>query len=156
MKKIIPITLTLLFVCFTATALAEKGNSRGSHDGYSSKGDRIERHLDRKGDRIEQKFDRKADRAAERGNYRQAYHFQKKGDQINRHLDRKGERIHDRFEHRDNDRHEGRDSYRHEHSHHYPARPRVSYPAYGHRHNDSYVSMTIVQPGLWFGWGMHN
>lgn len=147
MKKIIPITLTLLFVCFTATALADKGNSRGSHDGYSSKGDRIERHLDRKGDRIEQRFDRKADRAAERGNYRQAYHFQKKGDQINRHLDRKGERIHTRYEHCDNKRHE---------HHHKRSYQQVYYPVHGHSHGSNYVSMVIQQPGLWFGWGMQH
>jgi len=146
MKKIIPITLTLLFVCFASTALADKGNSRSSHNGDSSKGDRVERHLDVKGDRIEQKFDRKADRAADQGNYRKAYHFQKKGDQINRHLDRKGERINNRYEHRNNDRHE----------HHHRAYPKVSYPAHDHRHLDNYVSMVIKQPGLWFGWGMHN
>ena len=71
MKKIIPITLTLLFVCFASTSLADKGSDRSKKDGYSSKGARIERHLDTKGDRIEQRFDRKADHAAARGKYRQ-------------------------------------------------------------------------------------
>jgi hypothetical protein len=146
MKKIIPITLTLFFVCFASTALADKGNSRSNHDGYSSKGDRIERHLDAKGDRIEQKFDHKANRAAAQGNYRKAYQFQKKGDQINHHLDRKGKRINNRFKHRENDRHE----------HHQRAYPKVSYPAHDHRHLDNYFSMVIAQPGIWFGVGVHH
>ena len=147
MKKIIPITLTLLFVCFVSTALADKVRDRSKKDGYASKGARIERHLDTKGDRIEQRFDRKADHAAARGKYRQAYHFQKKGDQINRHLDHKGKRIHRSFEHREN--------YRDKHYHHHRY-PHVSYPVHGAHHDIEHFSLVIQQPGFMFGMGMHN
>jgi len=147
MKKIIPITLTLLFVFFASTALADKDGNRSKKDGYASKGARIERHLDTKGDRIEQRFDRKADHAAAQGKYRQAYRFQKKGDQINRQLDRKGERIHRHFEHRENYRNE---RYRH---HGYP---HVSYPVHGQHHDVEHFSMVIQQPGFMFGMGVHN
>jgi len=146
MKKIIPITLTLLFVCFASTALADKGSNRSKNDGYSSKGARIERHLDAKGDRIEQRFDRKADRAANQGKYRQAYHFQKKGDRINRHMDRKGKQIHRHFEHRE----------KHHDKNHHHRHPRVNYPVHGQSHNGEYFSMVIQQPGLMFGLGVHN
>jgi hypothetical protein len=147
MKKIIPITLALLFVCFASTAMADKGGNRSTKDGYTSKGARIERHLDAKGDRIEQRFDRRADRAAEQGKYRQAYRFQKKGDQINRHLDRKGARIHRHFEHHNN--------YRDKHPRHH-GYPHVNYPVHDQRHNGEYFSMVIQEPGLLFGLVVHN
>jgi hypothetical protein len=147
MKKIIPITLTLLFIFLASTALADKGGNRSKNDGYASKGDRIERHLDAKGDRIEQKFDRKADRAAERGNYRQAYRFQKKGDQINRHLDRKGQRIHRHFDRREK---------YNERNHHHHGYPHVNYPVHNDHHDVDHFSMVIQQPGFMFGLGVHN
>jgi hypothetical protein len=147
MQKIISITVALLLTCLATTAMADQGDKRRTQDSYASQGKRIEHRLDAKGDRIEQRFDRKAVRAAEQGKYRQANHFEQKGRQINRHLDRKGEKAHQRFEHRGD--------YRRGDHHHHPA-PRVVYPVHGHGYHADFVSLVIQQPGLWFGWGMHN
>ena len=103
MKHLLTIATTLLLVTFATTALADRGDWRGDHGKYATKGERIERHLDRKGDRIEHRFEHKADRAERKGKYRKADRFRAKGERINRHLDRKGERIrarHDRHERR--------------------------------------------------------
>jgi hypothetical protein len=147
MRKLIPITLALLLTCLTTTVMADQSSSRRSHEGYSSQGKRIERHLDAKGDRIERRFDQKAVRAAQQGKYRQAYHFERKGRQINRHLDRKGASFHDRIDHRGAYHQDGR---------HHPRYPRVIYPVYGHVRHDDYARLVIQQPGLWFSWGRHN
>lgn len=125
MKKIIPVTLTLLLMLFAGTALADQGYGRGNQGGYSSKGDRIEHQ-----------YDRKANHAADRGNYRQARHFQNKG-----------ERMHARIDHRR--------AYRYDYRHDYRRYAPVVVPVYDHRHNDNYFSVMIQQPGLLLGWGFY-
>ena len=148
MKNLLTIATMLLLVMYASTALAERGNRQGAHGKYISKGERVERHLDRKGDRIEHRFLHKAHRAEAKGKYRQADRFRAKGAKINRHLDRMGHRIHARH-----DRH---DRYRHHYDRHYRH--------YGkhrgaHRHYQPYKSrfdVMINQPGLWLGGSWRN
>jgi hypothetical protein len=147
MQKFITITLALLLTGLATTAMADQADKRRTQEGYASQGRRIEHRLDARGDRIERRFDQKAARETGLGKYRQAYHFEQKGRQINRHLDRKGERIHKRFDHHRNYR-------RGDHHRHHA--PRVVYPVHGHAYHADYVSLVIQQPGLWFGWGLHN
>ena len=148
MKKLIPITLTLLLVFFASTALAERGHNRHDNDGYNSKGDRIERHMDKKGDRIERRFDRRADHAADQGKYRKARHLSKKGDRIDRHFDRRGERMHAKFDQR---RHNHRT--RHQHQERYV---QVVSPRYAHHDiHANLFSLMIRQPGFVLGWNSH-
>ena len=130
MRKILPITLTLLMVLLAGTAMADRNP-------------RVERRLDARGDRIEHRFEHKAVQAAAHGKYRQAKHFRNQGAKINRHLDRKGDRRHSRYDHRDN--------YRHQHRV-IRTTPVVVYPAPYHRHRDNFVSVRIQQPGFLFGW----
>lgn len=146
MKTIVTTSITMLLLLFVNNAMAESG-SRNRHDGYKSRGQRVEQSLDAKGDRIERRLDHKAAVAAEQGKYRLARHLQKKGDRIDRHLDRKGKQIHARLEQRSNCRQQ-----QHQHIHAYP---QVAYPAVGQRHNSNFVSVMIQQPGLWLGWGVH-
>lgn len=148
MKKIIPITLSLLLMFFASTALAERGSNNSQHNGYTSKGKRVERHLDARGDQIERHFDRKASRAADRGNYRQALRFQNKGNKINRHLDRKGKQRHARIDQR---RHINWNRHQHHKSH-----AHVVIPVQGNRHHDNFFNLVIQQPGFLFGWSGYN
>ena len=150
MKHLISIALTVSLVLISTTAFADRGNARGDRDGYYSRGERIERHLDRKGDRIQHRFEHKADRADARGKYFKADRMRYKGERINRHLDRKGQRLHARH-----DRHKGHKHYR-KHKHYYKGhryyypRPHVVYR--DHAPYDSYFGVVINQPGLWLGW----
>lgn len=163
MKKILPITMTLLLVFFASTALAERGHDRNDRDGYSSRGERVERHLDKKGDRIERRFDRKADYAASQGKYRKAYKFSKKGDRINRRLDHKGERMNAKFDQRRYDYRNHRQDQRR--NHHQDQRRNyqrnvgyvqvVSPLQVLHDINSSLFNLTIRQPGLVLGMNLH-
>ena len=141
MKHLLTIATTILLVTFATTALADRGERRGNHGKYATKGERIERHLDRKGDRIEHRFEHRAHRAEAKGKYRQADHFRAKGAKINRHLDRKGHRIHARHDRHDRHRHH----YDRHHRHH--VKQRIDY-----RHYTPYKNrfgVIISQPGLW-------
>ena len=142
MKHLLTIATTILLVTFATTALADRGERRGNHGKYATKGERIERHLDRKGDRIEHRFEHKAHRAEAKGKYRQADHFRAKGAKINRHLDRKGHRIHARHDRHDRHRH----LYDRHHHHHVK---RVVYHDY--RPYENIFGVIISQPGLWLG-----
>ena len=155
MKKLLIISLALIFPLVASTAFADRGH--GGNGYYASKGDRIERHLDRKGDRIERHFYHKADRADSRGKHYKADRLRAKGDRIDRHLDHKGYRIHDRFDRRHDHKHNkyyrGKHHRDHRHYYYYP-RPRVVYRDY--RPHDTYFGLVINQPGLWLGWGWYD
>ena len=147
MKNLLTIATMLLLVLYATTALAERGNRHGDHRKHISKGERIERHLDRKGDRIEHRFEHKAHRAEAKGKYRQADRFRAKGAKINHHLDCMGHRIHARHD-------------RHDHYRHRPARhhrhhvERVVYRDYSPYEN--LFGVIISQPGLWLGGSCSN
>lgn len=143
MKNLLTIATMLLLVFFATTALADRGNRQGDHGKYVSKGERIDRHLDRKGDRIEHRFQHKAERAEAKGHYKQAAHFRDKGAKINRHLDRKGDRIHARHDRHDHYRRHYAKSHRHHHE------KRVVYREYRPYRNR--FGVIISQPGLWLG-----
>ena len=148
MKNLLTVATMLLLVFSATTALAERGNRQGDHGKYVSKGERIDRHLDRKGDRIEHRFEHKADRAEARGHDRQAKHFRSKGQQINRHLDRKGDRIHARHDRHDRYRHYNARNHRHH------VKQRIA-----HRNYEPYKNrfgVIISQPGLLFGGSWRN
>lgn len=147
MKNLLTIATMLMLVFTATTALAERGNRQGNHGKYVSKGERIDKHLDRKGDRIEHRFEHKADRAKAKGHYKQAAHFRAKGAKINRHLDRKGDRIHARH-----DRHDRRRHHYDRHHHHY--KKRVVYREY--RPYQNRFGVIISQPGLWLGGSWRN
>ena len=148
MKNLLTIATMLMLVFTATTALAERGNRQSNHGKYVSKGERIDKHLDRKGDRIEHRFERKADRAKAKGHYKQAAHFRAKGAKINRHLDRKGYRIHARH-----DRH---DRYKdgHAKNHRHYVKKRIVYRDYKPYKNR--FGVVIRQPGLWFGGSWRN
>jgi len=146
MKRIIPITLTLLLAFFATTALAERGHGRGNQDYYSTQGVRIDRHLDREGNRIEHRFEHKAYRAEAKGKYRQAEHFRVKGKQINRHLDHKGKGIRTRYI-----QHKHQNSCNHRVAY---LKPRVTYRS--HIPYNNRFGVVINQPGLWFGGSWHD
>jgi len=146
MKKIIPITLTLLLAFFATTALAERGHGRGNQDYYSTQGDRIDRHLDRLGNRIESRFEHKAGRAEAKGQYRQAQNFRAKGKQINRHLHHKGNWIRTRYsQYRPHNSCDHRVAY---------VQPRFTYRS--HTPDNNRFGVVINQPGLWFGGSWHD
>jgi len=142
MKNLLTIATMLLLVMYASTALAERGYRQGAHGKYLSKGERVERHLDRKGDRIEHRFEHKAHRAEAKGMYRQADRFRTKGAKINCHLDRMGHRIHARHDHYDHHRH-------HYDRHHRYHVKRVVYRDYSPYEN--LFGVIISQPGLWLG-----
>lgn len=158
MKRTFSITLPLLLVFFTGTAMADRWDGRCSHDrGLSgrdrlerqmdAKGDRVQRHLDIKGDRIEQRFDRKAAYFAEQGKYRQARHFERKGDQINRHLDRKGDRINSLFDRRgytQGDR-----------DHRYRSYAQARHQARSYRHHSNYSDRWPYRQHSWHYWSWY-
>ena len=148
MKNLLTIATMLMLVFTATTALAERGNRQGNHGRYVSKGERIDKHLDRKGDRIEHRFEHKAYRAKAKGHYKQAAHFRAKGAKINRHLDRKGDRIHARH-----DRH---DRYKHRHTknHRHHVKKRIVYRDYKPYKNR--FGVVISQPGLWLGGSWRN
>ena len=148
MKNLLTIATMLMLVFTATTALAERGNRQGDHGKYVSKGERIDKHLDRKGDRIEHRFEHKADRAESKGHYKQAAHFRAKGAQINRHLDRKGDRIHARH-----DRHD-RYQHRHAKNHRHDVKKRIAYRDYQPYKNR--FGVIISQPGLWLGGSWRN
>jgi hypothetical protein len=156
MKNLLTISLTILMLLIATSAMAERGYNRGDHGHYSSKGDRIDRHLDRKGDRIQHRFEHKADRANARGRHYKADRMRYKGERINRHLDRKGDRIHDRHDRRHaykHNRHWKCDS-KHRHHDRHDHRHRVVYRNYNPY--DTYFGVVINQPGLRLGWGWYD
>jgi hypothetical protein len=148
MKNLLTIATMLMLVFTATTALAERGNRQGDHGKYVSKGERIDKQLDRKGDRIEHRFEHKADRAKAKGHYKQAAHFRAKGAKINRHLDRKGDRIHARHDRHDRYRHHVAKNYRHH------VKQRIAYRDY--RPYKNRVGVLISQPGLLFGGSWRN
>ncbi|MEJ2471320.1 MAG: hypothetical protein P8Y91_05755 [Desulfuromonadales bacterium] len=143
MKKLLIFGFTLAFIASATLAFAERGHGRNDR-GYTTKGAKIERHLDRKGDRIEHRFQQKARRADVRGHYRKADQFRAKGARINRHLDRKGDRMRAYYDRRHR-------PVNHRHRDH---RPRVIYR--GHHDPSSAFSVMISQPGFLFGWGWYD
>ena len=148
MKNLLTIATMLMLIFSATTALAERGNRQGEHGRYVSKGERIDKHLDRKGDRIEHRFEHKAYRAEAKGHYKQAAHFRAKGAQINHHLDRKGDRIHACYDRHDRNRHH------YAHNHRHPYKQRIAYRDYK-PYRSSY-GVVISQPGLWFGGSWRN
>jgi hypothetical protein len=155
MKNFISILLTMSLVLITTTAFAG-GYGQGHYDGYYSKGERIERHLDRKGDRLQHRFEHKAERADARGKHYKADRMRYKGERINRHLDRKGDRIHARHDRRHDYKHNRHWKCDSKHRHHdrHDHRHRVVYRNYGPY--DTYFGVVINQPGLRFGWGWYD
>ncbi|MBW2473632.1 MAG: hypothetical protein JRE56_03455 [Deltaproteobacteria bacterium] len=145
MKNLLTIATMLLLVFSATTAQAERGNRQDDHGKYVSKGERIDKHLDRKGDRIEHRFEHKADRAEAKGHYKQAAHLRAKGAQINCHLDHKGDRLHARHD---------RYRYHHVKNYRHHVKKWIVYRDYQPYKNR--FGVVISQPGLLFGGSWRN